>query len=91
MKKFIDSNDIYLSKLTVLKDGEIRYIEMIHYNNIDNIEDVLTEHFDFNYDYRTDEPYIIAIYEESKFSRFYEVIEQINTYHATAKDVYETI
>ena len=84
--------EIYLSPLEIKKDNKSRYfIELESYNHIDYIEDVLAEHFDFDYDFRGDDPYIIGIYEKSKTDRFREIIEQINMHHKTTKELYKTI
>ena len=89
----MNSNDTYLSPLEVKKDDESRvFIELLHYNHLDYIDDVLVEHFGFDsYCLSSEAPYIICVYEESKISRFYEIIEQINNHHKSTNELYETL
>ena len=88
----MESNDIYLSNLKVFRDEEGRvYVRLIHYNHLDYIEDVLVEQFDFDSFYREEEPYIIGVYEESKFCGFSKIIEQINLHHSSTKELHKTV
>ena len=89
----MESNDIYLSNLEVLKDDAERvYVKLAHYNHLDYIEDVLVEQFDFESFCTTrDEPHSICVYEESEFGRFYKIIDQINLGHSSTNELYKTV
>ena len=88
----MNSKEISLTKLTVVKDDKIGvHIKLLSYNHIDYIEDVLAEQFDFDYDFRGNEPYLIGVYEESKIRNFYDIIDQINIHHASENELYKTV
>ena len=89
----METDEIYLSKLEVLKDEAGRvYVTLVHYNHLDYIEDVLVQQFDFeSFSTRRDDPYCICVYDESEFCRFYEIIDQINLGHSSTNKLYKIV
>jgi len=89
----MESNEIYLSELKVKKNNEFGlYIRLHHYNDLDYIEDVLIEKFNFDSFYVIlNEPYIIGLNNESQYSVFSKIIEKINRYHSSTKELFETV
>ena len=89
----MESDDIYLSNLEVIKDESDRVcVKLVHYNHLDYIEDVLVEQFDFeSFSTMRDDPYSIYVFEESEFRRFHEIIDKINLSHSSTNELYKTV
>ncbi len=85
-----------MSQLTVKSDPDWgAMIKFIDWEHMDYIDDVCTEHFDLDYDFKIDddeeERYIIYFNEKATLAEVQRVINQINEFHLKSEVIYETI
>ena len=85
-----------LSKLIVNKSEEHGpNIKLIDYEHCDYIDDVLTEHFDIEYDYKIinddTKAYILCFTNKITSEKVKKAVSTINNYHSSNKELYETI
>lgn len=89
----MESDELYLSNLNVIKDSaDTVYVELVHYNHLDYVEDVLVEKFNFeSFSTQRENPYRIYVFNEFEFCRFYEIIALINLKHTETNELYKTV
>ncbi len=70
-------------------------IKLINYEHTDYIEDILTEYFDIEYEYKIindeENEYILCFAKKATAKQVEEAIKKINNYHNANCKLYETI
>ncbi len=92
----MDINSVLLSKLSVSNDPKWGVcVNLINWEHCDYIEDVLTEQFDLEYEFKiTDDDekrYILFFVDKATSAEVEKVISTVNEHHQQTGELYETI